>query len=206
METKERIIEASKELFFRLGIRSVTMDDIANHLGMSKKTLYQHFSDKDELVDTLVENEIGVMQTEIQSCCFHASNAVEEVLHSMEMSNRHFSNLNPMVLFDLHKFHFESFKKFTNHKNTFLFEIIRTNILRGIEEGLYRKDINAELLSRFRLNMLLMPFNMEVFPPAQFNLNEISNAMTENFLYGLATEKGFEVIESYKQRKKQHDQ
>ncbi|MFM7222231.1 MAG: TetR/AcrR family transcriptional regulator, partial [Bacteroidota bacterium] len=99
-----------------------------------------------------------------------------------------------------------SFKKFTNHKNTFLFEIIRTNIQRGIAEGLYRKDINAELLSRFRLNMLLMPFNMEAFPPAQFNLNEISNAMTENFLYGLATEKGFEVIESYKQRKNQHDQ
>ena len=206
METKERIIGASKELFFRLGIRSVTMDDIANHLGMSKKTLYQHFIDKDQLVDTLVDSEISCMQTEIHSCCVEASNAVEEVLLSMEMSNRHFSNLNPMVLFDLHKFHFGSFQKFLHHKNTFLHEIIRNTLRRGIEEGLYRKDINSEILSRLRLDMLLMPFNMEAFPPAQFNLTDVSNAMTENFLYGLSTEKGFSLIESYKQRKKQHDQ
>ena len=206
METKERIIGASKELFFRLGIRSVTMDDIANHLGMSKKTLYQHFIDKDQLVDTLVDSEISCMQMEIHSCCVEASNAVEEVLLSMEMSNRHFSNLNPMVLFDLHKFQFGCFQKFLHHKNTFLHEIIRNNIRRGIEEGLYRKDLNTEILSRLRLDMLLMPFNMEAFPPAQFNLTDVSNAMTENFLYGLSTEKGFSLIESYKQRKKQHDQ
>jgi AcrR family transcriptional regulator len=206
MEPKERIIKEARGLFFRLGIRSVTMDDIAAQVGMSKKTLYQHFADKDELVDNLVDEEVNLMQNETMACINNSSNAIEEIFISMEMANKHFTKMNPMLLFDLHKFHFKSFQKFMEHKNTFLIKVIIDNLKRGIEESLYRKDMKVDIMSKYRLQMLMLPFDMEAFPPTEYNLIDVSNAMIENFLYGLATEKGYQLIETYKSERNKNEQ
>ncbi len=206
MDPKERIIKEARGLFFKLGIRSVTMDDIAAQVGMSKKTLYQHFADKDELVDNLVDEEVNLMQNETLSCINTSTNAVEEIFISMEMANKHFTKMNPMVLFDLHKFHFKSFQKFMEHKNTFLIKVITDNLKRGIEEGNYRADTRVDIMARYRLQMLMLPFDMESFPPMQYNLIDVSNAMIENFLYGLATEKGHQLIEQYKSERNKNEQ
>jgi AcrR family transcriptional regulator len=206
MEPKERIIKEARGLFFRLGIRSVTMDDIAAQVGMSKKTLYQHFADKDELVDNLVDEEVNLMQNETLACINTSSNAIEEIFISMEMANKHFTKMNPMVLFDLHKFHFKSFQKFMEHKNTFLIKVITDNLKRGIEEGNYRADTKVDIMAKYRLQMLMLPFDMEAFPPMQYNLIDVSNAMIENFLYGLATVKGHDLIEKYKSERNKNEQ
>ena len=206
MEAKERIIKEAKGLFFRVGIRSVTMDDIAAQVGMSKKTLYQHFADKDELVDNLVDGEIGLMQNETMACINSSANAIEEIFISMDMANRHFTKMNPMLLFDLHKFHFKSFQKFMDHKNTFLIKVITDNLKRGIEEGLYRADTRVDIIAKYRLQMLMLPFDMEAYPPMQYNLMDVSNAMIENFLYGLATERGYQLIEKYKIERNNNEQ
>ncbi len=206
MEPKERIIKEARGLFFRLGIRSVTMDDIATQVGMSKKTLYQHFADKDELVDNMVDGEVGLMQEETTACINDSSNAIEEIFISMEMANKHFTKMNPMVLFDLHKFHFKSFQKFMDHKNTFLIKVITDNLKRGIEEGNYRADMKVDIMAKYRLQMLMLPFDMEAFPPMQYNLIDVSNAMIENFLYGLATENGRQLIEKYKSERNKNEQ
>ena len=206
MEPKERIIKEARGLFFKLGIRSVTMDDIAAQVGMSKKTLYQHFADKDELVDNLVDEEVNLMQHETMACINNSSNAIEEIFISMEMANKHFTKMNPMVLFDLHKFHFKSFQKFMEHKNTFLIKVIMDNLKRGIEEGNYRADMKVDIMAKYRLQMLMLPFDMEAFPPMQYNLIDVSNTMIENFLYGLATEKGRQLIEKYKSERNNNEQ
>jgi AcrR family transcriptional regulator len=206
MEPKERIIKEARDLFFRLGIRSVTMDDIAAQVGMSKKTLYQHFADKDAIVDDLVEGEVGLMQGETMACIKSSANAIEEIFISMEMANKHFTKMNPMVLFDLHKFHFKSFQKFMEHKNTFLITVIMDNLKRGIAEGLYRIDTKIDIMAKYRLQMLMLPFDMEAYPPMQYNLIDVSNAMIENFLYGLSTEKGYQLIEKYKSERNKNEQ
>ena len=206
MEPKERIIKEARGLFFRVGIRSVTMDDIAAQVGMSKKTLYQHFADKDELVDNLVDGEIGLMQNETMECINNSANAIEEIFISMEMANKHFTKMNPMVLFDLHKFHFDSFQKFMDHKNTFLMSVITDNLKRGLTENLYRTATKIDIMAKYRLQMLMLPFDMEAYPPMQYNLIDVSNAMIENFLYGLSTEKGYKLIEQYKKERKSNEQ
>jgi AcrR family transcriptional regulator len=206
MEPKERIIKEARVLFFRLGIRSVTMDDIAAQVGMSKKTLYQHFADKDELVDNLVDGEVELMQNETMGCIHNSANAIEEIFISMEMANKHFTKMNPMVLFDLHKFHFKSFQKFMEHKNTFLIKVITDNLRRGMAEELYRADTNIDIMAKYRLQMLMLPFDMEAYPPMQYNLMDVSNAMIENFLYGLSTEQGYKLIEKYKKERKSNEQ
>ena len=202
METKERIIEQAKNLFLKLGIRSVSMDDICSHLAISKKTLYQHVADKDELVDMVLQGQISGMQAETMECCTASDNAIQEVIKTMEMLVRHFTSMNPVVLFDLQKFHLNAFNKFKDHKYQFTLEIISNNLRRGIAEGLYRSDINVDILSKFRLESLEIAFNVEVFPTNRYNLVEVSIAIIENFLYGLATEKGFALIEKYKNNSK----
>jgi len=204
MEPKERIQEKAHELFMQYGIRSVSMDDIANSLGMSKKTLYQNFVDKDELVDGVVDSHIAVMQTECGYCHKDAKDAVHEIFLTMENIIRQLSNMNPMVLNDLAKFHFRSYQRFREHKDKFLAKIIRENIEWGIKEELYRSDIDTDIMSKFRLESMMIPFNIAIFPPGKYNLGEISGQIIEHFVYGLATIKGHKLIQKYKLEKKSH--
>jgi AcrR family transcriptional regulator len=197
MEIRKRIQEKATELFMRYGIRSVSMDDIATQLGMSKKTIYQSFADKDELVDAVVEDDIREMQNKCGACQYNAANAVEEIFLTMEMVQEQFRNMNPMVLYDLQKFHFRSFQKFMDHKNRFLLEIIRENMNKGITEGLYRADLNIDVLSKFRLESMMIPFNMDLFPPQKYNVGDVTQVIIEHFLFGLATEEGYQLILKY---------
>ncbi len=199
MDIRERIIDQAKSLFMRLGIRSVSMDDICSQLGISKKTIYQHFKDKDELVDLVLQAEIAVMQKEALGCCLPSKDAVDEIFNTMQLITKQLGNMNPVILVDLHKYHFTSFQQFMHHKNSFLLDIISKNLKRGIAEGYYRQDLQVEILAKYRLESMMLAFNMDIFPTSRYNLAEVSIAIIENFLYGLATEKGFKLIEAYKQ-------
>jgi AcrR family transcriptional regulator len=151
MDNKTRIITESKALFLKLGIRSVSMDDIASQLGISKKTIYQLFADKDELVDHIIEADIQQIQTDCNKCCETSNDAIDEIFKTMEMIVAQFRNMNPVVIFDLQKYHHRSFEKFMHHRNTFLLDIITKNLEKGVKEGLYRENIKINILSRFRL-------------------------------------------------------
>ena len=202
MEAKERILEKAHELFMQYGIRSVSMDDIANSLGMSKKTLYQYFVDKDELVEGVVEGHIMIMQTDCAACRNEAKNAVHEIFITMERIIEQLSNMNPMVVNDLAKFHFNAYQRFKEHKDKFLAKIIRENIEWGKREELYRSDINTDVMSKFRIESMMIPFNISVFPPGKYNLAVISGQIIEHFIYGLVTIKGHRLILKYKEEKK----
>jgi hypothetical protein len=106
--------------------------------------------------------------------------------------------MNPTILFDLQKFHFDSFTKIIEHKNTFLLSFIKKNLKRGMDEELYRNDLNVEVLSRFRLEMLFLSFNLDVFPPNEFTLSDVTQIILENFIFGLVTEKGYQLAIHYK--------
>ena len=204
METKDRILLKADALFMQYGVRSVSMDDIANNLGMSKKTLYQYYADKDELVEAVVDGHINEMQNDCMTVNQNANDAVHEIFLTMEHISGEFANMNPMVLHDLEKFHFKAFQRFREYKDKFLAEIIRKNIEWGIQEELYRPDVNIELMCRFRLASIMLPFNIAVFPPGKFNLAEISEAIIENFVFGLATIKGHKLITKYNQQRQKN--
>jgi AcrR family transcriptional regulator len=201
METQERILLKADELFMQYGIRSVSMDDIANQLGMSKKTLYQYFADKDALVDSIVDTHINEMQTDCAACRVQAKDAIHELFITMEMIMEEFSNMNPMVLYDLEKFHHKSFRRFKEHKDTFLFKVIINNLQWGIKEELYRDNLNIDLIARYRLESMMIPFNISLFPPGKFNLAETSGKILEHFIYGLVTIKGYKLIQKYNEQR-----
>ncbi|HEX7845875.1 MAG TPA: TetR/AcrR family transcriptional regulator [Chitinophagaceae bacterium] len=203
MDPKERILVKSEELFMQYGIRSVSMDDIANSLGMSKKTLYQYYADKDELVDAVVEGHINELQKDCITCREDAKDALHEIFIMMERIMEEFNNMNPMLLYDMEKFHFKAYQRFREHKDKFLARIIRNNIEWGIKDELYRPEIDVDVICKFRLESMMLPFNVSLFPPGKYNLGRLSEEITHHFIYGLATIKGHKLIQKYNQQRQQ---
>lgn len=206
MEIKERIAEKAEELFMQFGIRSVSMDDIANNLGMSKKTLYQYFADKDELVDAVVNGHISIVEKDCINCHKEAKDAIHEIFLTMEHVISEFSNMNPMLLYDMEKFHFKAFQRFKEYKDKFLLQIIRKNIEWGMKDELYRADLNVDVLSKYRIESIMIPFNVALFPPGKYNMGKTAEILIENFTYGLATIKGHKLIQKYNEQRQKQNQ
>jgi AcrR family transcriptional regulator len=177
------------------------MDDIAAQLGISKKTVYQYYTDKDELVDAVFS---AVMEGNKEQCLLsreRGENAIDEVFRSFDMVKDMLANMHPSVLFDLQKYHPGTFKKFDNYRNHFLFKIIKENMEAGITEGLYREDIDTDVLSRYRLHSIMLSFDSAVFPTNKTELVYIEEQLLEHFLYGIATAKGGKLILKYKKQR-----
>ena len=184
------------------GIRSVSMDEIANHLGMSKKTIYQYFKDKDALVEGVINIEIERHHEEFSHYADISENAIHEIFLALDTVQEMFKHMNPSVMFDLQKYHSTAFEKFRNHKHTFFYENTKANIERGKQEGLFRADLDVDVLTRYKLANMFLMFDVEHFPSNKFTPIQIISETTDNFLHGMATQQGLLVIEQYKQERK----
>ena len=198
---KERILEKAHELFMRYGVRSVSMDDIAAQLGMSKKTLYQYYTDKEELVDAVLSTVLEKNRLECVANKQVAENAVHEIFQAFDMVQEMFSNMNPSIVFDLEKYHPAVYKKLQQHKKVFMYQIITQNLERGIKEDLYRGDIDVDVITRFRIESMMLAFDSDIFPDNRTRLLAIQEEILEHFMYGLATVKGQKLIQKYKLQK-----
>lgn len=202
MEVKDRILEKTHELFHRFGIKRVTMDDIASQCGISKKTIYLYYKDKNELVDAVAVDHISTNRKQCELDKKAAENALHEVFLAMDMVKVMFEKLNPGLLHDLEKYHPLSFEKFKKHKYHYLKDVIKDNILAGIKEGNYRAEVDVEIICKFRLESMFLPFNLDLFPESKNNIAKIEEELMEHFVYGIATVKGHKLIEKYKNQRK----
>ena len=198
MEIKDKILKGAEELFFKYGIKNITMDEIARHLGMSKKTLYQFFRDKDEMVHSLMMQKIEDDKSMCIKTYDTAENVVEEVFDMMKNLREMLGNINPIIFHELNKYYPNTWKLFDDFKNSFLLESIENSLRKGQEQDLVRKDIDIKILSRMRLENFEMAFFGRAFPTDKFNFLEVQLAMTEHFLYGICTLKGHKLINKYK--------
>lgn len=198
VEIKERIKQASHELVMKFGLRSVSMDDIAASVGMSKKTLYQHYQDKEELVAAVVE---GVIHDNQCTCNQHlraADNAVHEIFLAMEMMVEMFQSMNPAIIYEMQKYHPQAYEKFHQHKTQFLLHHMQQNLARGIAEELYRPDVNPQIMAHFRVESMFIPFNPDFQRSLKnFSLLQLEEQIITNFLFGLVTLKGHKLASRY---------
>lgn len=198
---KERIQQKARGLFLRYGFRSVTMDEIAGQIGISKKTLYQFFEDKDALVEAVMQAEMNYMQIECRKQQQQSENAIEEIFKDMDSMEAVMDALNPQIIFDLEKFYPKTYEKFKRHKNTFLLEIIKKNLQRGILEEVYRPDIDIDITARFRLESAFIAFHTDIFPYGKYSLLKVSSEIYHLYVHGIATTKGKKLIEKYIQQR-----
>lgn len=201
IDTGLRIKQKAHELFMQYGLRSVSMDDIATSLGISKKTIYLYYADKDELVDAVVDAEFTKNESICEYDKLHSKNAIEEIFLAMDMVAEMLSSMNPSLVFDMQKYYPKAFQKFHKHKNDYLYNVIKDNIIRGIQEELYRPELRVDTIARFRVECIMIPFNPEFYSKMKYNLAEIEEEFIIHFLFGMASPKGYKMIVKYQQER-----
>ena len=196
---EQRIITGAEELFSRYGLKSVTMDDITRHLGMSKKTIYQHFDDKNQIIRAFADVEMLKQQDCLRDFENTAKDPVEEMVLMMQHMGKTFRRFNPILFYDMQKHYPEAWQQFRQFKLECALNQITNNIERGKEAGLYRKSINSKILGLMRLEQVEAAMNPSLFPPDQYSIHELQVQLLEHFLHGICTLRGHRLINKYLQ-------
>ncbi|SFH23750.1 TetR/AcrR family transcriptional regulator [Pedobacter insulae] len=195
---KSHIIAEAGLLFRQYGLKSVTMDDIAKHIGISKRTIYQHLNDKEELVNSLLEARLSAHEYELKTNSKAAIDAIHEVVLGLANCNAWLTTFNGKVYYDLQKYFSSAWVKLKDFEERCLSISIKANLKRGIAEELYRKEINVEILTSLRLQQGQFISGLQ-HDHQQYSTAHLIAEMTEHFLYGVCNVKGARLIEKYKQ-------
>ncbi|MFI5173003.1 MAG: TetR/AcrR family transcriptional regulator [Chitinophagales bacterium] len=198
MSEEAKILERCERLFMRYGIKSVTMDDVSRELGISKKTLYQYFENKEQLVYKITVNHFESQNLTIHGILHNAKTAIDEMIGIAGWMNNMSKNLNPSLMFDLKKYHPESWQVFINHRNNEVYNSIKHNLERGIKEGLYREDLNVEIITRIYIARVEMFIDNEIFPYDKFPPEKTFSVFMDYHIRGIATQKGIKLLEKIK--------
>lgn len=198
-DNKEKLLKGAEDLFMRYGVRSITMDDIARHLGISKKTIYQHFADKDDVVVSVAKSRLEKQRQQFDKVTAESKNSVEEMVKLSYCIKENMRNTNPSVLFDMQKYHQRAWNVWLEFKHKFIRQSVIQSLKRGIDEGYFRPDINIDILVTMRLEVVQMAFDNMIFPRDQFNLTEVQSHLFDHFVYGILTEKGKKLYQKYKE-------
>lgn len=196
-DTREQIINVAEQLFMQYGIRSVTMDDIAKTLTISKKTIYQHFKDKNEIVILATRSALEKDAAMMGNIKQHAQNSVEELVLFSRYYREHLLNVNPSILHDLQKYHPEGWSYFQQFKHQVFIESVEETLVNGIKEGYFRPEIVPKILARYRIEQTEMCFDNEIFPRNQFDFKTVQLQLFDLFVYGIVTVRGRELYEKY---------
>lgn len=197
MDYGDRILNQASDLFFKYGLKSVTMDDIAHELGMSKRTLYQVYKTKKDIVETITIKFLANHEKTYELLIKESKDAVEELLKLMENLNYIFERLNSRTIFDMQRQFPEAWQRFKEHKNSSILKHIIANLNRGIQEKLFRENIHVEIIARMRLEQIQIALDPMIFPPEKFEIKEIHNQMLLQYLHGITTLKGHKLINKY---------
>jgi AcrR family transcriptional regulator len=190
------ILMKVRELYMKFGIKGITMDDVASELSISKKTLYKFVSDKDDLVGKFVDYEIEIRQNEICKCIHAESNAIEELFEITVFMNRIIRTQNPATEHDLEKYYPHHHQKIVKARRLGVYNYILLNLKKGKEEGLYRLDMNDEIIAKLYLSRLESIHSTDLFTVEEFTSMKLFVELLSYHIRGIATEKGIIILEN----------
>jgi TetR/AcrR family transcriptional regulator, cholesterol catabolism regulator len=200
MEPLTKILSASMELFRQYGFKTITMDDIARRAGISKKTLYQHFANKNEVVN----ESVSWFQEHVSDSCIsimnEADNAIEGMVRVMGMFDNVLRNMNPLALLELERYYPDGYQKFRANMMAKDIEAIKNNVLWGMKEGLYRDTLDAEFIARYRMEVSMLVLHPNLMINSRNDLKFVMHEVSEHFLYGIMTPKGEKLYQKYKEQ------
>lgn len=196
---KEKIISESTKLFLSYGVRSVTMDDIAKHLSISKKTIYQFFKDKEEIILIATRIHFERQKIEMDSIKKETKNAIAMLYRLSVCLRDKFKNMNLNVLYDLEKYYPNAWELYLQYKNEVFYHSLVTTLQEGMEQGYFRKNINPDILAKLRMEEIQLSLNKEVFPGDKYEVVDIQDQFFNHFVYGVLSESGIKVLNQYHQ-------
>ena len=196
MEEKEKnILEQVSSLYQKYGIKSVTMDDVAKEIGISKKTLYEYFSDKTDLVKKFLEFHICRIRVVFEKEKDDQRNAIDHLLDISRIIIAFLKNFNPAIHYDLQKYYPEVFRSLFEYKRTHMYNSVKDNLLRGMKEGLYRSDLNAEIIATIYVSRIEASWDSHFLLINEYSTTELFTEMFTYHIRGIASKKGIEYFE-----------
>lgn len=194
---QEQILTCAKDLFFKYGLRNVTMDDISRKLGMSKKTLYVLFKNKKEIVNAITEDFLKKYEADYEILIQNSENAIQELFLLMSNLKNAFEKIDFRLIQDMQRYFPEAWAMFEQHKKDFMYVKIRDNLIRGIKEELYRSDLKVEIIASLRLEEVQWSLTKEILFEDKFMIIEIHNEILIHYLYGITSSNGLKKINKY---------
>ncbi len=187
---REKIIEIASEQFSQFGVRAITMEDIARLAGISKKTIYQEFKDKKQLVNDAFTMVLQENQCVLNKVMSGEDGVIEHLVYTSKILRERFSTLNPMVLHEIQKYFPEVWEMFNEFKE----KVILTDIVNVIEKGktlgYFRPEINSRILATMRVDQISASLMKQNATNKEFSLLTLHVEMLDHFLHGIFTEKG----------------
>lgn len=197
------ITSGAAKLFMKLGVKSVNMDDVAKHLGVSKKTLYKYFSDKSDLVAKAMAHHREADTEGIQRIKDKQLNAIDESFEIMQYVAENLRNMHPSIVFDMEKYYPQIMQSLREERNQVLYSCIYGNLERGKQEGLYRVDMHSDRVTKMYINGINGLFNEKSFPKEEGNLSDLYLELFQYHIHGISSEEGrryfSEKIKEYQQ-------
>lgn len=194
---RDRIIKTALDLFRRYGIKSVTVDDIARDAGMSKKTIYQYFKEKDELVLICVEVMMQADYDAVNQIEQESTDMIHSLIRLADYFKTKFATTNPTLLFDIRKNHPVAWERFLEFKEKYYLASLRRSLERGIAEGIFRADMHLEVMCKMRVETVQIGFDPSIFPPDKFQVAEVQAQFFDHFMQGILTDKGRKLLAQY---------
>lgn len=198
-EKREEITSKAADMFGEYGIRSVSIDDICREISISKKTFYQYFENKSELLEAILNIHVEQALNKAQKIKEQANNAIEALLMVSKTICRISMNARPAAAFDLKKYYPEIHKEFINYKRKLSYDGIVMNMRRGISEGIYREDLSVELVAQLYVKKIEQMHDKEFMENIEFSPETIFQVMFENHIRAISNQKGIEIFEKEKQ-------
>jgi AcrR family transcriptional regulator len=195
IEPKEtELIGKVMHLFLKYGIKSLTMDDIARHLGVSKKTIYKYVTDKNDLVEKAMRTQLEDERCAICSINERGLNAIDEFFEVSKFVMELLCTVHPSIHYDMAKYHTDVFHRGLQERQTQVYDCIFTNLEKGKKEGLYRSDLRSDVIAKVYIARMDVMFDGVVFPPTQYNFSEVYLEIFRYHIRGIASEKGLEYL------------
>lgn len=191
---KDQILEKATDMFLTLGFKSVTMDDIASEMGISKKTIYQHFSNKDSLVKATTTNLFDKISCGIDEIILADKNPIEELFAIKDFVVQNLKDENTSPIYQLQKYYPRIHKSLMIKQFEKMGSCVVENLEKGITLGLFRDEINKDLISRFYFAGMTSIKDVEIFNPKEFSPREVQLKYLEYHLRGICTPKGIEFL------------
>lgn len=194
-EVKIKILDGAETLFLRYGFKSITMDDIARELGISKKTLYQFFEDKSMLVDATIERHINHEMHFCSKLSDTNHNPIEVMLTITDSFSDLKKQINQSILFDLKKYFKPSWDKLNKFRVEFIYNEVLRNLIEGKQKGFYHNNLDEQLTARFYIHLIDFILNPDNYLDTQFDFKTVHAEMMRYHLRSICTDKGMKTLQ-----------
>ena len=194
---REKIISKATELFLNLGFKSVTMDDIANELGMSKKTIYVHFSNKTKLVEATTFHLFDVICDGIDGICDTATNPIEELYSIKLYVMTHLKNEKTSPQFQLKKYYPQIHQRLKNKQFEKMHKSVLESLIEGVKTGVFRDSIDTDFISRMYFTGMTGIKDNMFFPHDKYQMDYLMESYLEYHLRAIVTDKGMTILNNF---------